>query len=672
MPLQFQQIPIPFSQGLDTKSDPYQVPMGKMLELENAVFQKAGAVSKRNGYNLLPRTEIGTGKKITSAVTSANFNNNLLLMDNKNLYSYSPGAEGWANLGYLTSCQTTTNAIIHNASNQKNPDGAYLNGIELYVYEDVRGGVYYSMLDYETRTFLIQGGSVSATGSKPKVVVVGNTFIITYCEDALNQIKIASVSPSAPNGIITSVVVYDLLPGTAGVYDVVVVNGMIHILYTNTTKLALVKVSGLTPTDYKEINVSTPTAVNIFAGDTDELWIGFVEPSFMGPFQVIKTTIVNSETYADIEAVAELCAEVAGVTVVHLTGGFIGTQRDACVFYYDAISTDLTEMAVKYCVYDTTGVIPATKAFFMLKTSLNNKVFHYNERLYVPMIYTKAVGTTYQPTHFIVDCFGNIISKQNEGSASARSNYLLGESFEAKPGIFLLPELKKGELKSVAGILFTEVGIVSSKISFVTETTVQNISWQPTQSATLGNNLHMTGGILHMFDGSQICEHGFLLYPEMTSADFSVSTGGYIAAGNYQYQFTYEWTDNFGQIHRSAPSTAVQITSPANGLVVMQVPALNLTNKSGVRIVGYRSAEITSGSPIFYRFTSITSPVYNDTSEYYITVIDDGTIWAQSNDVIYTTGGTVDNIAAPNATIITTFKNRIFLAGANDPNTILH
>ena len=49
MPLQKQIVPYNFTKGIDTKTDEYQV-SGKLLTLENGVFQTTGAVRKRNGY----------------------------------------------------------------------------------------------------------------------------------------------------------------------------------------------------------------------------------------------------------------------------------------------------------------------------------------------------------------------------------------------------------------------------------------------------------------------------------------------------------------------------------------------------------------------------------------------------------------------------------------------
>src|SRR3954462_5330863 len=53
-PIQKQNLQLNFSQGLDTKTDPFQVKPGKMELLQNTIFDKIGRFAKRNGHAALP------------------------------------------------------------------------------------------------------------------------------------------------------------------------------------------------------------------------------------------------------------------------------------------------------------------------------------------------------------------------------------------------------------------------------------------------------------------------------------------------------------------------------------------------------------------------------------------------------------------------------------------
>ena len=59
MPLQKQNIPLSLNQGLNTKVDPKQQPVGSFTRLENVVFDKEEEFNKRNGYDEIPSKGIG-------------------------------------------------------------------------------------------------------------------------------------------------------------------------------------------------------------------------------------------------------------------------------------------------------------------------------------------------------------------------------------------------------------------------------------------------------------------------------------------------------------------------------------------------------------------------------------------------------------------------------------
>jgi hypothetical protein len=93
---------------------------------------------------------------------------------------------------------------------------------------------------------------------------------------------------------------------------------------------------------------------------------------------------------------------------------------------------------------------------------------------------------------------------------------------------------------------------------------VQSVSsYQSTKAAdrqVIAEALQFTGGQLYQYDGSTVVEAGFNLYPAIsTSYAVDVIGGGIGTYGatqdpTVQYVATYEWTDQNGNIHRSAPS----------------------------------------------------------------------------------------------------------------------
>ena len=168
-----------------------------------------------------------------------------------------------------------------------------------------------------------------------------------------------------------------------------------------------------------------------------------------------------------------------------------------------------------------------------------------------------------------------------------------------------------------------------------------------TPALEIGGSLHPSGGMLWQYDGVKARELGFNVWPEDMTAVWS-ATGGAMHAqpdtatntNAYYYQFTYEWTDAAGQIHRSAPSVPLSVTttgSGSTGSVSINVPTLRQTYKidNKVRIVGYRWSV---GQQEYFQFTSTLNPVLNDPTVDSVLIVDtlaDSSILG--NSLIYTT-----------------------------------
>lgn len=146
---------------------------------------------------------------------------------------------------------------------------------------------------------------------------------------------------------------------------------------------------------------------------------------------------------------------------------------------------------------------------------------------------------------------------------------------------------------------------------------------------------------------------------------------GSLSQGTYNYSAVYKWTDNKGQEHLSAPSIplAVEVTNAADqSAVEIQIPTLRLTSKQNVTIDVYRTE---ANGTTFYKETSVDAPLANETDVDFVTFLsnekDTNLI---NNELLYTTGGVLDNIAAPASRIIETFNNRVFLAGLENQDQL--
>jgi hypothetical protein len=188
---------------------------------------------------------------------------------------------------------------------------------------------------------------------------------------------------------------------------------------------------------------------------------------------------------------------------------------------------------------------------------------------------------------------------------------------------------------------------------------------------TLGDNLHIAGGVLLGYDGVSATELGFHVFPEDVSAAVNTGTGSFPGAGQYAYRVIYEWVDGKGQIHRSAPSILETATLAAGtDEITLTIPTLRLTQKTGdradVKIVIYRSdVDLVE---VLYRLTDFDNDVTAD-EIVYVDDNDDATALT-SREILYTTGGELENIAPPSSKVVHKHKNRLFVAGLEDGNAV--
>jgi hypothetical protein len=223
-----------------------------------------------------------------------------------------------------------------------------------------------------------------------------------------------------------------------------------------------------------------------------------------------------------------------------------------------------------------------------------------------------------------------------------------------------LTSVNKTNGATVSAAAYTENGVNLAQF------TIEDAIAYPVK---LAGNLHLTSGEVAAFDGNAIVEHSFHVFPEDITATASNGSGT-LTAQQYYYCFCYEWTDANGNLHRSAPSVPIGITLVApDDTVTLNVANLRLTEKSGVRIVGYRWS---TAQQSFYQFTSISSPTLStttaDSPTAIVDLLPDTSIIG--NTLLYTTGGVLENIAAPAMNHATIFKSRMIGIDAEDSNIL--
>lgn len=662
MPLQKQNIPIVFGRGIDTKTDEKVVQADRMLELENAVFTKKMTFSTRFGAKLLGKNIVGSTNTITNPKKLMTFKDELLLVANNNLYSYMPSNDAWASRGSISAVAIESKSLMRNTRSQSLPDMNILNEVSVYAWEE-NGGIYASVIDENSGLPIQPGVQLSATGVKPKVFA-SRSFLLVYYIEGSNW-KVRTLNPLVPSAFNAAVT---LATNISNNFDVCKVGSNLAFIYN--TNASSVIIGYLTDTGIIGTpSTGFPSAVTIAKAGTDSVAITAkfdnnlsdrIFAFYSNGTDDICCTILGLNLFSagaiNVTGIYSTSNPIRNITALYLD------QTTVKVYFEDGGSPIMNTLLVSFDISIAgTFTTPAT-AFRSL--GLISKAFYgADNNLYL----VAGSQSTYQSTYFILR---DTLSAEKLQVASVVAKYE-GAGITAKTSSlcnvvdYQFPNLIKTQLQSESGVVYSLVGVQSTKMDFA-DNKLFNFK-------ELGNNTHIAGGILYDYDGVTAFEHGFHFFPEDVAEIAPVS--GSIGAGTYQWVFCYEWTDNQGQIHRSAPSIPFTKTfgSGGNG-ITFTVDTLKVTRKTAVsgrtevQIVGYRTQ---NAGTVFYRFTSLTSPTYNNATGTVVSITDtsaDSTI--ASNDVLYTTGGVLENYAPGSARLIEEYRNRLVLAGLEDEKLV--
>lgn len=710
MALDKQAINVNFAQGLDTKTDPKQVQLGKFLELENIVFDKGGMLTKRNGFVAKAPVPFFGGDQTNNLL--CNYKGDLISVG-KYFLSYVNATDQWKSSAFNENLiDVEIENTVSSATNQTQCDSVVSpNGLVCTVFIDqldtntTQEGLFLTVTDSVTGTVIerkTQLTSVDVIGGR--CFVLGNNFIILYIEKVGANLELKYLKynfalidynfgfPISPVTISNNVSV-DYLPATTTYdpnpnFDGFVANNNLYFAWNsndpgNSIKTAyfdsnLVLHSVQTMSGYKatSLSVTADTTsvipqiyVSIHDNVTNDGYAFSYDANMNLVFAPVLLTAVTSDLKVNITSIAK-----NGVLTV--------LQENKYELPYDplAVSHYLSQNLI------SSSGVSLFSNYFWQGIGLASKPFIYNDGIY----FLGAYESPYQSCYFLLS-----ISDQPSGILG-RFAYQNGAGYCTKGlpsvtqigNVFSVSYLYKDLIQPVnkntnvppgtqVNGIYSQLGIARVSINMFAED-ISNVE--------IADNLHLSGGFLNSFDGNCIAENNFFLYPEFIKATWNnnptvppLTPSGNMAAqpdgstntNAYFYQVVYEWSDNNGNINRSAPSIPVSVTTTGSGLgyVQLDIPYLTLTNRffnNPVKIVIYRWSVAQQS---YYQVTSIVNPTLNIKYVFprcftYIDTLADADILG--NNLIYTTGGVVENLSPPALKNVTLFDNRLWGISAED------
>lgn len=655
----------PLVQGIDTKTDPFQLNIGQLSTLENGVFTNTKEIRKRNGYSPFPTTIESTGN-ISSPQAITTFKNELIEIANNNLYSFSEGTNKFTSKGQLISVVVTNTAVDSESApndSDANQDGAYHpNALFLTCWETLQTTTsitspensYYTITDYETSEIIAPRVALEDNAINPKAFAIGGYFIVFYVVSNTNTLKMLSIpagTPLLPNSPVT----FSTGLSSDSFYDVCILAGRVFVAYNSSTGVAIRYTdSSLAISPATTLGGETASGCIGVFGDTSNntVWVTYYDG-----------TRVRATQFSYSLATTLSPITIDTLTGVRNTNGY--ASAGTATIYYEVYTTDTNAIAGYYLkilknTCTSAGVV-GSPSLFLMNVGLVSKFFLNGTSRYVIVSFQSIL----QGTYFVVDTSGRVISKILQATAGGFTNLVYLANYtsstlcevntvstnnfavallQQKGGQYFRNLTTQNQGQFAQNII---LGAIYSSLSF-NSSTYENVD--------IANGLYIVGGVVSLYDGVGVTEAGFNLYPEGSTVDGNGS-GGHLSDGTYSYKATYEWIDNFGQLNRSAPSPLGDSLTLSGGgssqSSNLKIPTLPFTLKTSVQIVVYRT---NANGTAYYRLPVV---IANDPTAPYVNYLDSSPSDNSGYVELYTDTGEVDNIPLPPVNLITTFKTRV-------------
>ena len=645
MALQGQVIPVAFS-GLQTKTDPRWLLKGDTTLLQNVRLDEYPKFRKRYGYSEL--TAADSGALLTA------YKSQLFLGTPKEAFAYSQNSGTLTDKGVWESLSLSVQPAVRNAYSQTSPDMAvHPAGLTVYTYESAESGSTisrYSIFDNVTQQPIVSGALVAANALRPKPFALGNYIVILYQDTSLSHLRfiaIPVVSPMAP----LAPVDLAIDPATSpAVFDAELISGTLFLAYaTSGGKIAVTSLSSsLVAGAEAQLITAVPLAISIFGDPSHNVWVAYAVSG--------GSVMVAAFTFALGPLLAPTTVDGSPGAIRNITG--IAPTTTTATIYYEATGSQTYNNLIKTATVTVGGMVSGL-GVLVRSVGLASKPFYYLGRVHVLVAYDSPL----QRTYFLFSGSGALattvvgkVAPGVGGGLTARAS-LLPEANTVSPGVFSMAYLQTDRLTSVGGNVFTQAG-------------VQGATWDFTRrqyALELSDDLQITGGILYMYDGAQVCEHGFNLFPEPLA--FSGDIGGPFN-GTYQAFAVYEWMDNYGQVHQSAPSPVATFVTTTTAHWSYTVPTLRLTEKKTPIVIAiYRTI---ANQTNFFRVTPISTPLLNDPTVDTVSFTENiGDATLIGNAQPYTNPDNnlseVENLPAPAPLHISRYRNRAVIIPAENP-----
>ena len=646
--------------GLQTKADEKLVQQPAVSRLQDAVFDTTGAVKKRHGYEALS-TDIQGGGVISDVTMLESHEGQLLCRSGSTLYSYAEQQQEWVPVGTLIGAQSERLLVENtNGAPTSFSQTCVLNGIIAKVYTRypgglAGGGLYLDVSDVGTGTYYqktVQLGSYAGELASIYNIPSQNAIYVVY-QSGLHQLSCAKILTTSPQSLSSPVVIAsdfeaDNFGGSAmSVYPSDTYGVIAYFTTANTLKVFRIS--------------ATPSVVSgtvTISEDAPRCWV-YVSGGVA--YVAYQSFSVSS---GGIDGGLRLCAiSISSMSYVFspLTVRFMLRAYKAIMFvsgssinvyFGDVDITNQVSNNTYRVAYNLSGTLLTSPAIFHRRLLPYSEFFYFNGRYCAYFYYAghTVVETSTQSELFLIDSNNNVLSKEGLatlGSSAAFYNYAVKKTSSYQNKYYLSVEKD------------TVSGTTSS-------TLVAEVEPNKTHKAKHGKTLYFANGLVRAYDGNSVYDHGFYLYPEGVAL-FGVHTGsGSVSAGTYQYKVFFDFYNGNDELVRSSVSLSFSktITSSYDAVSII-IPTESFYSRNCYPRI-YRT---TNNGTIFYALALNENYFLNDNSNSVMSFIDEQSDASLvSGELLYTSGGVLENNAPPPSDIIVSAKRRLWVVSNEDNN----
>lgn len=665
-------IPISFAQGVDTKTDRKQVVPGRLLTLENGVFQTTNAIIKRNGYQAFSTTDVGNAT-ITSNIGLGTLKDTLFAVTDGSSRSYSAQAGKWSeNQGPWYPVQVTKSQGQGQASSSQ--DCAYdsASGLMITVWFEYNynasptNRIKYNIKDVVNNTFILNEAQIDggSGGYVPRCFVLGSYFIVTYIGqlNGLYYVAIPISNPTNPNAAVQIA----SSAGTTGnigsylYYEGMVNNNILYLGFPDGGTATSTSVRRLSSSLVVSAATTIATAdcrfgLAIIPDASNNVWFATNDKTN------IKTFAYTNNMVVPLFGVTTVDTRVSTFDMSYVYMAVIPGTTTRVRYYYqqagdttapNTVFTNPPYIKWSEVTWNGTSATVTTSAKLLLNAAyFVSKPITYNSVIYL------VVSMRDGPV------FSYYLIKADQSTA------VLGA-----PTNLSVPVAKFFSQNAIQQVVqsITFQQIATTKwMAYLPE--LNNNSSYVTISfdhkpvfAELANGLHVTGGFLYLFDGVELAEHNFLQAPNNITLTSATTPSPQVPAGTYYYAVCYEWQDSSGQIQYGQTALSASITVAATSIITIKFPWLRLTNRKSPIYVGiYRSTD----GQTYYKLpgTGVGSNLENYADQLANGSFADNVASTAGQPILYTSGGVVDNYCMPSCSYVANYKKRMIAIPSEQP-----